>query len=244
MARIVKEQEYLKKRNEILDVMLQLIYSRGYERLTIRDIQAELGISGGAFYHYFASKQAVVVALAQRMQDDLEAQIRPIVEDADLAATEKLKRAMATLLRQDISRQAETLIITLLRVWFSDENVLVRAKVDEARVERFAPLFTEIVRQGIEEASFTATHPELSGEMLLAFVQSLQYALSRVYFTFEESQDQQQFINGTIATFDAHMEAIERMLGAPSRLLLRLDSEAVRRGLAINDEVASRHQTS
>jgi AcrR family transcriptional regulator len=244
MARTIKELEYAKKRHDILDAAQRLIYSKGYERLTIRDILADLRISGGAFYHYFDSKQAVVVALAARMQDDLEQHIQPIIKDAHLPATEKLQRAMATLLRRDISQQAETLLITLLRVWFSDENALVRAKVDEGRRERFAPLFAEIVRQGIREASFTPTHPELSGELILSLIQGLQYSLARLYFTFEKEHNQQQFIDGNVATFDAYMGAIERLLGAPSGLLFRLDAETVKQGLATNNEIASRHHAS
>jgi AcrR family transcriptional regulator len=244
MARTVKEQEYTKKRNDILDAAQRLIYSKGYERLTIRDILADLRISGGAFYHYFDSKQAVMVALAARMQDDLEQCLQPIIKDNHLSATDKLQRAIATILRRDISKQAETLIITLLRAWFSDENALVRAKVDEGRQERFAPLLTEIVRQGIREASFTPTRPELSGELILSLIQGLQYSLARFYSTFEIERNQQQFIEGSVAAFDAYMEAIERMLGAPSRLLFRLNAETVKQGLAIGNEIASRHHDS
>ena len=180
-----------------------------------------------------------MVALAARMQNDMEQRLQPIAQDAHLPATEKLQRAMATILRREISKNAETLIIALLRVWFSDENALVRSKVDEARVERFAPLLTEIVRQGIREGSFTTTQSELSGELILALIQGLQYSLARVYATFEVERDQQHFIEGNIKVFDTYMEAIERALGAPPRLLFRLDAQTVKEGLAINAEITT-----
>lgn len=53
MARLVKEEEYNAKRNEILDIALSLVYSKGYEQMTIQDILDGLHISRGAFYHYF-----------------------------------------------------------------------------------------------------------------------------------------------------------------------------------------------
>jgi hypothetical protein len=59
MARIGKEQEYTKKRNEILAAAQRLVFTKVYKRLTIQDIQAELNISGGAFYLYFDSKPAL-----------------------------------------------------------------------------------------------------------------------------------------------------------------------------------------
>lgn len=56
MARIVKEEAYNAKRNEILDIALSLVYSKGYEQMTIQDILDGLHISRGALYHYFDSK--------------------------------------------------------------------------------------------------------------------------------------------------------------------------------------------
>jgi hypothetical protein len=106
-------------------------------------------------------------------------------------------------------------------------------------VERFAPLLTEIVRQGIKEGSFTTTHPDLSGELILSLIQGLQYTLARLYSTFEMEHNQQRFIEGNVTAFDAYMEAIERALGAPPRLLFRLDAETVKEGLAINAEITS-----
>jgi pimeloyl-ACP methyl ester carboxylesterase len=48
MARTVNEQEFAEKRNEILDAAQRLVYIKGYERVTINDILADLGISSGA----------------------------------------------------------------------------------------------------------------------------------------------------------------------------------------------------
>ncbi|MEO8612545.1 MAG: helix-turn-helix domain-containing protein, partial [Chloroflexota bacterium] len=62
MVRVVKEQDYAEKRNEILDTAQRLVFSKGYERLTIQDILQALNISKGALYHYFDSKQAVLEA--------------------------------------------------------------------------------------------------------------------------------------------------------------------------------------
>ena len=67
MARILKEEEYTVKRNEILDVAQRLIYTKGYEQMTIQDMLDDLQISKGAFYHYFDSKQAVLEALVERI---------------------------------------------------------------------------------------------------------------------------------------------------------------------------------
>ncbi len=63
MARIVKA--HAARRNEILDVAQRLIYTKGYEQMTIQDILSDLQISKGAFYHYFDSKQALLEAIIE-----------------------------------------------------------------------------------------------------------------------------------------------------------------------------------
>ena len=49
MARTVNEGEYNAKRGEILDVALRLVYSKGYQEMSIQDILDGLGISRGPF---------------------------------------------------------------------------------------------------------------------------------------------------------------------------------------------------
>src|SRR5512137_2533599 len=92
MARIVKEEEYALKRKEILDAAQRLIYAQGFEQMSVQDILDELNISKGAFYHYFNSKVSLLDGLMDRMMDEAELVLRPIVEAKDLPAIDKLRR--------------------------------------------------------------------------------------------------------------------------------------------------------
>src|SRR5215831_16667548 len=81
MARIVKEPAV--RRNEILDVAQRLVYTKGYEQMTIQDIVDDLQLSKGAFYHYFDSKQALLEALVQRLLDQMvEGFLLPLMHNA------------------------------------------------------------------------------------------------------------------------------------------------------------------
>ncbi len=84
MARIVKEHAV--RRNEILDVAQRLVNTKGYEQMTIQDILDDLQISKGAFYHYFDSKQALLEAIIERMVDEVEQLLLPIIHDPHLPA--------------------------------------------------------------------------------------------------------------------------------------------------------------
>src|ERR1044072_4052256 len=100
MARIVKEEEYTARRNEILDAALQLVYSKGYDKMTIQDILDELHMSKGAFYHYFDSKADVLQAMIERMVvEQVEPLLLSAVQDPHLTALEKLQRYFDTAVR-------------------------------------------------------------------------------------------------------------------------------------------------
>ena len=69
-------------RQLILDRALALFRKRGFERTTMRQIAADAGLSLGAAYYYFPSKEAIVLAYYQRHHDDHVERFRRLVERA------------------------------------------------------------------------------------------------------------------------------------------------------------------
>jgi AcrR family transcriptional regulator len=225
MVRKVKEQEYAEKRNEILNAALRLVYTRGYERMTIQDILAELHISSGAFYHYFESKPAVLEAVIERIQGDVYAQLTPIVCDPQLPALEKLHAFFATL--NTLRLEHKSTVIQMLRAWYTDENAIVRQKVDAATFQRRAPLMNEIVRQGIQEGIFATPHPDQAGELLLVLLAGMSDTHASLMLSLNKDSDAARCTEGIVNTHAAYMTAIERVLGAPPNCLFRVDAAAV-----------------
>ena len=153
MARVVKEEEYTARRNEILAAAQRFVYTKGYEQMTIQDILNDLKISKGAFYHYFNSKGDVLEALVERMViDEMLPLILPIVEDPGLSAIEKLERYFDIALRWKTTQKS--FMLAILRVWIADENAIVRQKILSMTLKQVTPLLTDIVRQGVEEGVF------------------------------------------------------------------------------------------
>lgn len=222
MARTVNEQKYAEKRNEILDVVQRFVFAKGYEQMTIQDILQELKISSGAFYHYFDSKSAILDAFIERIKEETEKPLLPIIKNPHLSAVEKLQGFFDTLDRLRTENQAD--VIRLARVWYTDENAIVRQKVDEAVTQQRAPLLVEIVRQGIAEGVFKTDYPDMSGEVILSLLQGMGNAHIRLLFSEELGQGTAAAI---IAVYDAYMDAIERILAAPANSLRKTNIEAV-----------------
>ncbi len=225
MARIVKEQAYKEKRNQILGAAQRLVYTKGYERMTIGDILDALQISSGAFYHYFDSKPAVLAAFIEQIQSETEKPLLPIVQDPNLSALEKLQGFFTTLDRLRIAHKAD--VVKLGRVWYNDDNAIVRQKVAEAMVKQRAPLLNQIVRQGVQEGVFTTPYPDQAGEIMLSLLQGMGNTHANLLLLPTQEQDEVGRIEAVVTTHAAYMEAIERVLGAPSNSLYRIDATSV-----------------
>ena len=211
MPRVVIEKEYAVKRNEILEAAQQLVYTTGYEQMSIQDILDELTISKGAFYHYFDSKQALLDGLVERMLDEAEQVLQPIVEASDMPAIEKLQRYFASVSRRKIARKY--FMLDLMRVWYTDSNALVRQKQQTASIKRIAPMLTEIVRQGLAEGVFTTTYPDQIGSMIWGLAQGIIDNVAELLLSDAPQPDALQRLEAIVG---AYSEALERILGTPA----------------------------
>jgi len=226
MARTVNVVEHAARRDAILDATQRLVLSKGYERLTVQDLLDDLQISKGAFYHYFDSKPAVIEGLTERLVSDSVQALAPIVANGKLAAHEKFKRFFNEIIRWKSARQK--LFVAMLPVWYAPDNLAFRLRVDRAVAERLAPLLTAIVRQGVDEGRFVTAYPEQAGAIIVALIQALQDAIAHQLMAAAYPSPDAPQTKEIVATYGAHIEAIERYLGVPAGALYRADSRTVK----------------
>src|SRR5437762_7022652 len=62
----------LDRRVQILDAALVCFAQRGFHQTSMHDISAEAGISVGLIYRYFANKEAVISAMADRHKNEIQ----------------------------------------------------------------------------------------------------------------------------------------------------------------------------
>jgi AcrR family transcriptional regulator len=228
MPRVIKDATV--RRNEILDAAQRLIFTKGYDEMTIQDILNDLGIAKGLFYYYFASKQAMLVAFLERMMEAMEEVVVPIVQDPHLSALEKLQGFFGKVARWETDQKP--MILRLLRVWYTDNNAVVREKVRAMSVQRVAQLLTTIIHQGRAEGILTTPYPDQAGEMILALTQSLEDAFATVLLSPQLDREDRQRIDATVT---AYTDAVERVLGAPAGSLRLIEAETLNAWFVVRD---------
>jgi AcrR family transcriptional regulator len=223
VARTVKEDEYAMRRNEILDAAQRFVYSKGYEQMSIQDILNDLRISKGAFYHYFNSKGDLLEALIERMRQEVEPIILPIIDDPALPTFDKLHRFFDTVGRWKTARKEY--ILSLLRVWYTDDNAIVRQKAYTNVMKWTAPLLAGVIRQGIQEGVLTTPFPDQASEIVLSLLQGLGDAFMDLLFPSEPIANRTRRAENIVAAYD---DAVERVLGAPAGSLSLVDAETLK----------------
>jgi AcrR family transcriptional regulator len=229
MVRIVKEQNYAARCNEILDVARQLVYTKGYEQMSIQDILDSLKISKGAFYHYFDSKPALLEALIERMLDEVEPTISPFLHDPTLSSLEKLQRYFSSAIQWKATQK--DYLLGLLKVWYSDNNAIIRQKIFAKSLKRVAPSFSQVIRDGMEEGTLATSHPEQAFEMCLYVLMGLGDKFGEVILEHQAGisnlprSERLRIMEDAVA---AYTNAVERILGAPAGSMQLMDAESIR----------------
>ena len=233
MARRRTELPPAARRNEILDAAQRFVASKGFEQMTIEDILADLGISKGAFYHYFESKGLLLEAIIARMGDEARGVLVPILEDAGLTALQKLQRWF------DMAAQWKTarkdFLLSLIQVWYHDDNAVVRLKLRSDTLAWIRPLLTRVIQQGVNEGVFTPSQPEQVGQVVFSLLYDLGDSLADGLLTGQTGEGNFAVAQATTAAFT---DAVERALGTQPGSLSMVDPEILRGWYAAPASVA------
>ena len=193
--RILKEPEV--RKNEILDAAEKLFVSRGYEKATVNDILVSAGIAKGTFYYYFKSKEKVLDAIIRRRIDDGLERAKAIAANPKLSPVHKIIMAIMS---QQPQNETEEEFIPVLH---EPLNALFHQKVLTDCVIRLTPIYTDIIKDGIEKVVFITAFPKESVEILLTTGLIM---FDNDYFPWSKEEQ--------AARAPAFLCAMERILGA------------------------------
>ena len=147
----------------ILDVAFRLFIEKGYEHTSIQDIIDNLGgLSKGAIYHHFKSKEDILVAVTSRMTEESNRMLAAIRDCSGLSGKEKLK----TIFKASIDRPVQDDIFTVAPNFGNNPKLLVSLLQDT--IEEVAPNYIlPIIKQGISDGSIKTDYPEQLAELIL-----------------------------------------------------------------------------
>jgi AcrR family transcriptional regulator len=214
MARLIDETAHLSKRNEILDCAQRLIYTTGYEQMSIQEICSFLGISKGAFYHYFDSKPSLLEALLNRTSQQALGIIFTILDDPTLPALKKLEKFYEN--TNNWKSTQRPYLLAILRTWYTDENAIVRQKLLTYFGDRFIESLDKVFKEGMDEGVFHPAYPEMAGNVVYSLMVKMSDSIGGIMLSALDSPEasEEPYISKMDDLVKAYTDAIERVLGA------------------------------
>ena len=222
MARTLDATAHAVRRDAFVDVAMRLMQSKGYRQMSIQDVLDETDSSKGAFYHYFHSKEDLLEAAIERITDTALVAVNPILVDPGMTAPEKLVGMFSGIASWKNARK--DLMLAIVEVWMSDDNIVVRQKAWDAISMRLGSTLSRIIAQGKAEGIFDVEDPESSAGVLLSLIAGANASASRLFMDCQR---------GLATTEDArkltyaYERAFEQVLGAPRGSLNYIDEEVI-----------------
>jgi AcrR family transcriptional regulator len=211
------------RREAFVEVALRLIQAKGYEQMSIQDVLDELDASRGAFYHYFASKLALLEAAVDHIVAAAMEAVSPVAADPRLSAPQKIERLFSGIAGWKAERRE--LMLALLEVWYSDDNAIVRDKVRRSSVVVLVPLLSTIIEQGRVEGVFSASSPDGAARAVVALLLGAQDMAIELFFARQAGEIPFETVADRFAGL---AEALTRVLGAPVGSLSLIDDATLR----------------
>jgi AcrR family transcriptional regulator len=207
--RIVKEPE--ERKAEILNAAEKLFAAEGYERVSVNDIINAVGLSKGAFYYYFKSKEEV-------LDEIIEKRISNGIKRAEEILTSPLsplQKCAEIIFAQQFRGEYEHILLA-----FQNEgSVGIRSrsaalkKYEIQYIIRLSPFIGKIIEEGVEAGLFSTSFPVESAQMLLCVGYNL-FDWNSFPWTEDEAK----------AKITAFLVAIERVLGAKAGTFLEFQA--------------------
>ena len=158
-ARADKSQAMIEK---ILATASQLFVQKGYEKTSMQDIARTAGISKGAIYHHFHSKEEIILKVMQHRKELMVEEIA-----RTLQATEQLsgKEQLQALVKANLESQTIHAMDSVMDEYDKDAGFGLSILQDNLKVS--ASIIASIIRKGRADGSFQTQFPDEGAEVFL-----------------------------------------------------------------------------
>jgi len=150
---MTQEERRKETRKNILAAAQKVFAYHGFDESGVDDICRQAGITKGAFYHHFATKQQLLMELLDHWIDMVAQKIDP----------KRLKTDNALQLLQGITESIEPAFVDakgqlpiFLELYIKGLNDPHLKKINKKSYQKFIEFFTAIVQEGIRQGSVKA----------------------------------------------------------------------------------------
>ena len=164
------QKRSIETRTHILEAALECFARSGYDATGVAEICDAAGVSKGAFYHHFPTKQAIFLALMHDWLRNID-----ILMDASRAGAQSTPQAIYQMseMMTSVFDQARGQLPLFLEFWTqaSHDTQIWQAVLEP--YQRYADYFSTIVKGGIAEGSLKSVDPDVAARVIVSLALGL-----------------------------------------------------------------------
>lgn len=158
------------RKEQILNAAAVVFSKLGFAQARMDDIVKESGLSKGALYWYFKSKEDIINALMHRFFDqDLES-LAKLLEN-ETSASEKLLTYIHHLV--SVFEETQSLIPLIYEYYSSATRVETIREFFQTYFKAYQTLIAKIIEQGVDAGEFLAVDTHATALTLTALIEGL-----------------------------------------------------------------------
>jgi AcrR family transcriptional regulator len=164
--KVKEKQKSEETRNRILEAAEECFTRYGYDSTGVAEICNTAGVSKGALYHHFPSKQAIFVEMFETWMRSFVAEMERIRDSAASVPDALLRMVKMTgLIFQTAAGQLPLFIEFLTKASRDPETW----KATIAPYKFFRKFFADLIHRGIEEGTIQEVDPERTAQIIVAY---------------------------------------------------------------------------
>ncbi|KAA8962751.1 TetR/AcrR family transcriptional regulator [Mycobacterium sp.] len=209
MPRVIKHPDI--RRAELLDRATGLFLRHGYDNVSLNDLIADAGVSKGAFYHWFPSKDALIVALAKRSARTAFAAIEDASARCGGSALDRLNAVLQA--GFDMTTDGPEQLATMASLLRPDNATLYR-RILTVEEQLYLPLLAGLISEGVAGGVFDTFDPEGVADMIYGLAARTNSNIVDVLDAGDDTA-RNRAIDVLTTRYKLHGLAIDRILGLP-----------------------------
>ena len=146
----------------ILSVSAKLFLEKGFDKTSMMDIATAAGISKGAIYHHFKSKDEIVKSVMEKQEESVKAAIENFMDEAKvLSGKEQLK----LILEKNIENQEAHYLDNAMSVRMKSAEFVLSYM--QSCVNKDSAFVSEIIKRGIKDGSIVTDFSDECAEVFM-----------------------------------------------------------------------------
>lgn len=138
------QERYDRRREEMVAAAAKIFARRGYDQTTMQDLAGSMGLATGALYHYFGSKEQLLIGICDQLMEPLLANSRELMLSDD-PPRDRL-RGLVSLWVANVVEYRDHMLV------FQQERHVIESGAQWRGVRDSRKAFERLVQHALEEA--------------------------------------------------------------------------------------------